>query len=49
VGALAYESIVQTDLPVMQAVVLLFSLFFVAATFLSDVINAWLDPRIRVT
>jgi peptide/nickel transport system permease protein len=49
VGALAYESIVRIDLPVMQAVVLLFSLCFVAATFLADVVNAWLDPRIRVT
>ena len=49
VGALAYESIVRVDLPVMQAVVLLFSLFFVTATFLADVINAWLDPRIRVS
>jgi peptide/nickel transport system permease protein len=48
VGALAYESIVRMDLPVMQAVVLLFSFLFILATFLADLLNAWLDPRIRV-
>jgi peptide/nickel transport system permease protein len=48
VGALAYESIVRMDLPVMQAVVLLFSFLFILATFFADLLNAWLDPRIRV-
>ncbi len=48
VGALAYESIVRLDLPVMQAVVLFFSLLFILATFFADLLNAWLDPRIRV-
>lgn len=47
-GFLAYESIARTDLPTMQVIVLLFSLFFVFTTFISDVLNAWLDPRIRV-
>ncbi|GAB6146700.1 ABC transporter permease [Desulfocicer niacini] len=48
-GYLAYESIARTDLPTMQVIVLLFSLFFVLTTFISDVLNAWLDPRIRVS
>jgi peptide/nickel transport system permease protein len=28
--------------------VLIFSLFYIVLTFLSDLLNAWLDPRIRV-
>ena len=47
-GYLAWESIGRNDLPVVQAVVLVFSLFYIVLTFLSDLLNAWLDPRIRV-
>lgn len=47
-GYLAWESIGRHDLPVVQAVVLVFSVFYVVLTFLSDLLNAWLDPRIRV-
>lgn len=49
IGYLAYESISRTDLPTMQAIVLLFSLFFTLTTFFADVLNVWLDPRIRVS
>jgi peptide/nickel transport system permease protein len=49
IGYLAWESITRSDLPVVQAVVLLLSLFYVILTFFSDVLNAFLDPRIRVT
>ena len=48
-GYLAWESIGRLDLPVVQAVVLVFSLFYIVLTFLSDLLNAWLDPRIRVS
>lgn len=47
-GHLAWESISRKDFPVMQAIVLLIALFYVALTFLADLLNAWLDPRIRV-
>jgi peptide/nickel transport system permease protein len=47
VGYLAWESIGKGDFPVIQAVVLLFSLIFVALTVLADLCNAWLDPRLR--
>lgn len=47
-GYLAWESIGRHDLPVVQAIVLVFSVFYIVLTFLSDVVNAWLDPRIRV-
>ncbi|RFC62039.1 ABC transporter permease [Fulvimarina endophytica] len=47
-GFLAYESITQKDFPVTQAVVMLLSVFYVLLTFVGDLVNAWLDPRIRV-
>ena len=49
VGFLGYESISRTDLPMVQAIVLLVSMFYVVLTFFSDLLNAFLDPRIRVT
>jgi peptide/nickel transport system permease protein len=47
-GFLAWESIQRADLPMMQAIVLVLSLFYIVLTFLADMLNAWLDPRIRV-
>lgn len=46
-GYLAWQSISRNDLPTMQALILIFSLFYIFFTFLSDVLNAWLDPRLR--
>ncbi len=48
VGFLAWESIRRSDLPVVQAIVLMLSIIYVLLTLLSDVLNAALDPRIRV-
>ena len=47
-GNLSWQSIKRSDVEVMQAVVLVLSFIFVALTFLADVLNALLDPRIRV-
>jgi peptide/nickel transport system permease protein len=47
-GFLAWESIGRNDLPTVQALILIFSMFYIAFTFLSDLFNAWLDPRMRV-
>lgn len=47
-GYLAWESINRSDLPTVQAVILVFSIIYVVLTLLADLINAWLDPRIRV-
>jgi len=47
VGFLAVRSIERTDLPVVQAIVLLFSAIYVLMTLFSDLLNAFLDPRIR--
>ena len=48
VGFLAWESINTADLPVIQAIVLVLSVFYVVLVFLADVLNAFLDPRIRI-
>lgn len=47
-GLLAWESISRGDLPTIQAIILLFSLAYVVLTLMADLLNAWLDPRIRV-
>lgn len=47
-GYLAWESIQRKDLPTMQAVVLVLALIYVFLTFVADVVNAFLDPRLRV-
>lgn len=47
-GYLAWESITRSDFPTVQAILLLFALFYIVLTFLADLLNAWLDPRIRV-
>lgn len=47
-GRLAWESILRSDLPTVQALVLCFSLIYVILTFAADVLNAWLDPRMRL-
>jgi peptide/nickel transport system permease protein len=47
-GMLAYESILRSDIPTMQAVILIFSSFFILFTTFADILNAYLDPRIRV-
>ena len=46
-GFLAWQSISRNDLPTMQALILIFSMFYICFTFLADVLNAWLDPRLR--
>ncbi|MCB2101429.1 MAG: ABC transporter permease [Rhodobacterales bacterium] len=47
-GFLAWESISRNDLPTVQGLILVFSLIYITLTFLSDLVNAWLDPRIRI-
>lgn len=48
VGYLGYQSIARADLPMVQAIVLMVSMFYVVLTFCADLLNAFLDPRIRV-
>ncbi|GAB5378304.1 MAG: ABC transporter permease [Acuticoccus sp.] len=46
-GRLAWESLLRSDLPVVQAIILILALIYVVLTTLSDLVNAMLDPRIR--
>lgn len=48
VGFLAWESISRNDFPTIQAIILVYAIIYVGLTFLADLLNAWLDPRIRV-
>jgi peptide/nickel transport system permease protein len=47
-GRLAINSILGADIPTLQMLVFVFALSFVILTFLADLLNAWLDPRIRL-
>ncbi len=49
VGFLALESIIRQDFPVVQSIVVFISFVYIVLTLLSDLINAQLDPRIRLT
>jgi peptide/nickel transport system permease protein len=47
VGFLAYQSLINFDLPVIMATVVYGAFFIVLANAVVDVVYAWLDPRIR--
>lgn len=47
VGQLTVEAIKQRDYPVVQACVLLMSLSYVGVNTLTDMLYAWMDPRVR--
>jgi peptide/nickel transport system permease protein len=49
IGKLIYDSIVTRNYPVVMGSVLVSTIMFVASTTLSDLVNAWLDPRIRAS
>ena len=46
-GFLAWESVSKNDFPVVQAVVLLLAVIYIALTLFADLLNAVLDPRLR--
>lgn len=47
-GRLALESILGGDIPTVQMLVFIFALTFVVMTLAADLLNAWLDPRVRL-
>ena len=49
IGKLIYDSIATRNYPVVMGSVLISTVLFVISTTLSDLINAWLDPRIRAS
>ncbi len=46
-GKLTIDAILRRDYPVVQACVLLISLTYVGVNILTDLVYAWVDPRIR--
>lgn len=47
IGKLTIDSIMKRDYPVVQACVLLISLAYVVVNVVTDLVYAWVDPRIR--
>jgi peptide/nickel transport system permease protein len=47
VGRLAYDGIINVDLPIIQGTVLFGALFIVLANLVVDITYAYLDPRVR--
>lgn len=48
-GRLALESILGSDVPTVQMLIFIFAIVFVAMNLLADILNAALDPRLRIT
>ena len=48
-GFLLSKAIVNRDVPVLQGTILMLALIFVATNLLVDLLQSWIDPRIRRT
>lgn len=48
VGYLGWEAVSRADFPVVQAIVLVLACIYIVLTLVADLLNALLDPRIRV-
>jgi peptide/nickel transport system permease protein len=48
-GFEAFQAIIRQDFPVLQSVVLFISVVYIVLTLVADLINAQLDPRIRLS
>ncbi|WP_226627885.1 ABC transporter permease [Alloyangia pacifica] len=46
-GWVAIEAIRARDFPVVQAVVVIFAIIYIVSNFLVDILNAYIDPRVR--
>ena len=46
-GFLAFQAVVSRDYPLVQAIVLVFSVLFITVNLVVDILYAYLDPRIR--
>jgi peptide/nickel transport system permease protein len=47
IGRLAYESIINADIPMIQGTVLIGAFFIVIANLIVDILYAFIDPRVR--
>lgn len=48
-GTLAWSAILQDDLPMLEGVILVIGLVIVVMTILTDILYAWLDPRVSLS
>ena len=48
-GQMTFTAIINNDFPLMTAAVLVFTLVYVTAIFIIDILYAFIDPRIRYT
>ena len=48
IGYLAFQSIVRIDFPVVQSILVFLACAYIVLTLISDLINAKLDPRVRL-
>ena len=46
-GFLMASAIFQRDLPLLQGIMLVLSMFFVVLNLVVDLVQSWTDPRIR--
>lgn len=49
IGGLAVQALSNRDLPLLQACLVITTLFFLCSRFLLDLIHPWLDPRVKQT
>ena len=47
-GRLALLSILGADIPTVQILIFVFAITFIVFNLLSDILNAYLDPRLRL-
>jgi peptide/nickel transport system permease protein len=48
IGRLAFDAIANSDFPVVQSILVVLSVGYIVLTFIAEVVNARLDPRIRL-
>jgi peptide/nickel transport system permease protein len=44
---MAIDAMINRDLPLIQGLVLVFAVIFIALNLAIDLLNAWLDPRLQ--
>ena len=49
IGDLTIQAILSYDLPVLKAMIMIYTLFFVAFSLLTDILYAVVDPRVRLS
>jgi peptide/nickel transport system permease protein len=47
IGNMAIDAMINRDLPLIQGLVLVFAVIFIALNLAIDLLNAWLDPRLQ--